>query len=440
MRNAGRLQQSRRHRAVVLGAAVTVVASLAFAMAPAGVAEPAQSVQSGRGAQLVTPGWPARPGMLRAGSNELQSVFCTSRANCWAVGLHAAKTGALVNRIVHWNGKNWSKVSAPSPGGTQNRDFSSLSAVRCTSAANCWAVGQDANRGQALHWNGTRWSVVPTPEPGTGPSGFTVLRDVACPSANSCWAAGLYGQDTSSSETSFDLALHWNGKKWFKVTTPNPAGTKANDLNDLDAIRCASPDDCWAAGTTGATDVLLNDMLHWNGRKWFTQKVPNPGGSTTGSYNAIYSLACTSTKNCWGVGEYGLTGASGYSLNQALHWNGRKWSHITTPNPNGTAMGATNTLNGVNCTATNYCWAVGYVGSNSSGGSQTGQALHWNGKKWTLIGTPNPAGTTNQARNLLNSVRCITANDCWIVGESQINGDPYVNLFLHWNGVKWSTH
>ena len=417
---------------MVLGAAVTLAAA-AFAMVPAAATQP------------VPPGWRARPGMLFAGSNELQSVFCTSRASCWAVGLHAAKTGALVNRIVHWNGQKWSKVPAPSPAGTGRGDFSTLSAVRCTSAANCWAVGQDANRGQALRWNGTKWSLVPTPEPGgSGPFGFTALRDVACPSANSCWAAGLYGHNGANFETSFDLVLHWNGKKWFKVATPNPAGTKANDLNDLYGIRCASLHDCWAAGSEGmvgvtdATSVLLNNVLHWNGKKWSTQTVPSPGGSTMGSYNAIYSLSCTAASNCWGVGEYGLAGTSGYSLNQALHWNGRKWSHITTPNPDGTATASSNILSSVTCTAKDNCWAVGTVGDSSSGDSLIGEALHWNGAKWTRIATPNPAGTTNQARNYLSSVRCITGKDCWIVGSFLVSGDPYVNLFLHWNGVKWS--
>jgi hypothetical protein len=420
---------------MVLIAAVTL-ASAVFVMAPAG------ATPSG---QPVPQGWTVRPGMLLAGSNLLQSVFCTSRANCWAVGLHAAKTGALINQIVRWNGKRWTRVPAPNPAGTGHGDFNTLSAVRCTSAANCWAVGADANRGQALHWNGTRWRLVPTPQPGgTSPTGFTGLRDVVCPSPDSCWAAGLYGHDAAGSQTFLDLVLHWNGKKWFKVTTPNPAGTHPNDVNELASVRCASPDNCWAAGSEGvngmtvATSVLLNDVLHWNGRKWSTQTVPDPAGSTMGSYNTLHGLACSSASNCWAVGEYRPASAPSTDLNQSLHWNGRKWSRVTTPDPDGMATGATNTLIAVNCTAKNNCWAVGYFGNNSTEPSQKGQALHWSGSKWTLTATPNPAGTTNQATNSLESVRCNIAADCWIVGESAVNGDPYVNLFLHWNGVKWT--
>lgn len=434
---AKRRQWPRRRRGAMVPAAAMILASAAAALAPARAAPP------------TGPAGLARPGTLRAGSTQLESVFCTSRANCWAVGLHTAGTGALVNEIVHWNGQKWSKVRVPSPVGTSSGDVNTLSAVRCTSAANCWAVGQADNtsgeRADALHWNGTKWAVVPTPEPGgTGPFGFTLLRDVTCTSARSCWAVGWYGHEEIDSLTVFNLALHWNGRKWFKVATPSPAGTKANDLNDLNAVRCTSPSDCWAAGTDGvvgetsATGLFLNDVLHWNGKKWSTQAVPNPGGTTMGSSSAISGLSCTSVSNCWAVGAYGQESLPGYSLNEALHWNGRKWFRITTPNPDGTATGATNVLNSVNCIAKTNCWAVGKLGDYSSGGAQTGQALHWNGTKWTLTATPDPAGTTSGAINALNSVRCVSAKNCWIVGYYTANSDPDIRLFLHWNGVKWS--
>jgi hypothetical protein len=424
MRNARRPRPSWRLGAIVV-AAVVPLACAAFAIGSAVAAQ---------------------PGTLFPGSSQLQGVFCTSNVNCWAVGFYAAETGALVNEITHWNGKKWSKAPVPSPAGTKSGDFNELGAVRCPSAANCWAVGfyfnSASSTGEALHWNGEKWKLIPTPAAGgTGRSDFTDLDDVACTSSTSCWAAGQYGHNGIDSETTFNLALHWNGKKWFKVTTPNPAGTKANDVNYLRAVRCASPEDCWAAGSEGTTStdgVQLNEVLHWNGEKWSTATVPSPGGSSTGSYNAIRSLSCTSPGNCWAVGEYGLDTGSSYYLNEALHWNGHKWFYLPTPDPDGTAAGATNDLNSVNCGAASDCWAVGIVGDNSSGGSQTGEALHWQGTKWKLTATPNPAGTTDEARNSLNSVRCVSAKDCWIVGYSQVNGDPDVSLFLHWNSTKWS--
>ncbi len=71
--------------------------------------------------------------------------------------------------------------------------------------------------------------------------------------------------------TAWRSALHWNGRRWSRVRTPNPEGTGLNDENVIDGIRCASASDCWAVGTYG-TDagggVLVNEVLHWNGTKW----------------------------------------------------------------------------------------------------------------------------------------------------------------------------
>ena len=53
-----------------------------------------------------------------------------------------------------------------------------------------------------MHWNGKKWSLVPTPPPGGTLSGDqNELYDVVCPSASSCWAGGEYGTGAPSDET-----------------------------------------------------------------------------------------------------------------------------------------------------------------------------------------------------------------------------------------------
>src|SRR5712691_9038112 len=176
-------------------------------------------------------------------------------------------------------------------------------------------------------------------------------------------------------------------------------------------------------------------MLHWNGTKWSTQAVPSPAGSATGAFNAINRLSCTSASSCWAVGTYGTKGLSDTTfLNQALRWNGHKWSKVTTPNPDGTASGDNNVFNGVTCSAANNCWAVGTRGDSV----EIGEALHWTGTKWSLVKTPTPGGTANGDQTDLNDVRCVSQKDCWAVGFSRKNSDPDRKLTLHWNSVKWS--
>ena len=81
------------------------------------------------------------------------------------------------------------------------------------------------------------------------------------------------------------------------------------------------------------------------------------------------------------MGTYGGASSPGFSLNQALHWDGGTWSQVDTPEPGGTASGDTNELASVRCTSLTNCWAVGLAWP--SGGSPSGTALHWNGTTWS---------------------------------------------------------
>ena len=95
-------------------------------------------------------------------TNELLGITCSSAGNCWAVGDFGSiqdGLGEILNQALHWNGTAWSLTLTPDPGGTADGSVSSLKAVRCTATTNCWAVGQVDDRfNQALHWDGTMWS------------------------------------------------------------------------------------------------------------------------------------------------------------------------------------------------------------------------------------------------------------------------------------------
>jgi hypothetical protein len=115
-------------------------------------------------------------------------------------------------------------------------------------------------------------------------------------------------------------------------------------------------------------------------------------------------------------------------VNQAVRWNGRKWAQAATPDPDSTGPGANNQLTGVSCTAPGNCWAVGYDGAVSGGpGPVLNEALRWNGTRWSLHATRDPGGTGNGDVNLLNAVRCTSATFCWAVGDRQRVGGAGVN-------------
>ena len=383
---------------------------------------------------------PQHPAAI-VGNSVLNSVVCNSRANCWAVGNDEINNVDL-NQVLHYNGTKWSHVTAPQPGGTALHDTSQLSSVRCTSTTNCWAVGvydkNGASLSQALHWNGGKWSQKTTPDPGgTGEGDFNDLSDIVCSSAGNCWADGAYGNQVGSNEVALNLVLHWNGSKWSHVGTPNPAGTKPTDMNGLEAIRCPSATNCWGIGGYGtlteAGVTLFNEVLHWNGSKWRAVTVPSPGEQDKIMHESgLDALSCTSASSCWAVGAD--TGTNRFR-NETLHWNGRHWRLVSAPNP-ATGTGAFNLLAGLSCATDTNCWAVGEL---EQGGADVSlnEVLHWTGHKWILVTVPEPAGTATDSFNTLLGVRCVSATDCWAVGDSQEFAEPEVNEILHWTGKKW---
>jgi hypothetical protein len=399
---------------------------------------------------------PAPQAVILSVGNGLESVYCTTAANCWAVG-SVRHGGANLNEVLHWTGKKWFKVAVPSPGGTAKDDVSQLDSVRCTSLANCWAVGsyerKGAVLGQALHWTGHRWFLVATPTPGgTLKNGLNDLIDVACTSAGSCWATGSYGNLGSSTGVILNLALHWNGTTWSQVPVPNPGGSGKGKghLLSLDAVRCTGPKTCWAVGFAGILSnkiVFRNEVLRWDGKKWSAAPVPNPAGVGKDHINELVGLSCTASDSCWATGDYGSINKL---LNEALHWNGRKWLKVRTPNPEGSALGSSNSLAGVSCTSSKDCWAVGTLSmvtvmvmetsrSTSPSSPTENEALHWNGKSWTKASLPQPGGTAGGDTSELVGVRCTSPTNCWAVGDQQKKNGPDVAQILRWNGVKWVT-
>jgi hypothetical protein len=338
------------------------------------------------------------------------AVACTSSTNCWVVGSSGNSSGAVVNIASHWKGSTWSQIATPNPDGVTSQSRNYLLGVTCVSRTNCWAVGQHDKLNQALHWNGHTWSLVPTPNARTTDR----LDAVACTSATNCWAVGIFG--------SFKfLFLHWNGHTWSLVPTPShrAAGQEAG----LTGVACASATNCWAVGYDSyrmANSIWYktqNEALRWNGHKWSLVSVPKLGG-----YSELSGIACMSATNCMAVGQYQTKSLP--TSGEALRWNGHKWSGVSVPKP---ALSGppyeTFWLSGVACTASTNCWAIG--GTQSNGNLEL-NVFHWNGHRWSGVSAPEPDGPVDFS---LNSIACGSPKSCWAIG---------VNVWIYWNGTEWS--
>jgi hypothetical protein len=213
---------------------------------------------------------------------------------------------------------------------------------------------------------------------------------------------------------------------------------------ELLAVTCTSPVDCWAVGDGGPPGTAENQVLHWGGAIWTSQTVPSPAGAGPGDFNQLSSVRCLRSNDCWAVGSSQIGGHA--QDTQALHWNGHKWKVFGTPDPGGDASNSFSYLSDVSCISGNNCWAVGNFGlfvSNISNKVQRrlNLLLHWNGTKWSKAKVPNPAGTGMNDGNFLNAIRCTGATNCFAAGDFGPIGDtPHLrNLVLRWNGKKWQT-
>ena len=398
----------------------------------------------------------------------LLAVACASPGDCQAVGESTGGSGGLTSLAEGWDGTAWSIETTPQPvGSTGTR----LLGVSCVAGGTCTAVGGYGNPAGvgltlAESWDGTAWSIETTPNP-PGSTGSGLLS-VSCASATTCTGVGDYD---SGSDTVLSLAEAWNGTSWSIQSTPNPPGAASTALNSVSCILAT----CTTAGIWSSPSSSAAPLAEaWNGTSWDIQTTPSPSGATAGGF---FAVACTSSTACAAVGSFDrgtnsipvplletwsaptwnveagavpesaaisdLKGVScvsavacvavGFSENDvgatftlAEVWNGTSWSIQSTPNPAGTTNAQ---LNGVSCSSTRACTAVGDYYQNSTGFNFT-LAESWNGQDWSIQSTPNPAGTTTSA---LWGVSCTSPTACTAVGEGA--AEPLSEV---WSGSSWT--
>jgi hypothetical protein len=121
-----------------------------------------------------------------------------------------------------WDGKHWSLLASHTP----SRAYTWLSGVSCTRTTSCMTVGYYSRsqfNGNGVftlteRWNGVSWSVVTSPTAGAAVS---TLDAVSCVQATSCVAVGSSSPAQSGGYDT--LVVRWDGTKWAKVPSPDPA-------------------------------------------------------------------------------------------------------------------------------------------------------------------------------------------------------------------------
>ena len=335
-----------------------------------------------------------------------------------AVGALAVGIAAVGASVPASAASGWALQSTPNPAGATQATFNGVS---CTSTTTCTAVGFFVDgTGHILAlaeaWDGANWTSQPTPNPSGALN--IVLNGVSCTSATACTAVGNYSDKSGNTKT---LAEAWDGATWVIQKTPNPPAT-TNAV--LSGVSCSSPTACTAVGHYFGSSSIPTLAEAWNGAKWVIQKTPVPAGTSVYEFRGV---SCASGTACTAVG-FSINGSNqDVMLTEA--WKGTKWVIQHNPIPSG----ATSTvLSGVSCSSPTACTAVGdYLGPSTF----DTLAESWNGTKWVVQKTPNPAVTTVGA--LLTSVSCTASTACTAGGYNNVTPPGSATLAEAWNGAKW---
>ncbi len=198
-----------------------------------------------------------------------------------------------------------------------------------------------------------------------------------------------------------------------------PSTDVAGQQDRLINVAADSRSDAWAFGVKDAAPSPPF-LEHWNGSKW--NIVASPQFDYT---MQLQGIAALTPNNVWVVGNrIQITHTTFYERTLIGHWDGKKWSVVPSPN-----AGPTEFLYAVTAVSANDIWAVG-----SDFSRYHTLVEHWNGTTWSIVPSPN----ANSSDNELYGVQALSSTDVWAVGSTSKNFGGYQPLIEHWNGSKWS--
>jgi hypothetical protein len=265
------------------------------------------------------------------------------------------------------------------------------------------------------------WRAVPSADP------HALLYDrfnsVAAVSPREAWAVGDYytGHEGGPSGAFIE---RWNGRRWCVAAPILPGAI-------LQSVSASAAGDVWAVGQIGGGRQLIE---HWDGVRW---RAVAPEPRYGGILNGVVALT---PDDVWAVGVRGL-GGGGKTLIE--HWDGTRWTVVPSPSPTAAPGNRRYAiLRTVTAISPTDIWAAGYSGGVRSPVTRT-LIEHWNGRRWTIVPSPNMRAADGVVNNILFSISGSRRDDVWAVGSwgrlpGGYGGKGDHALALHWDGHHWS--
>jgi hypothetical protein len=417
--------------AAVLALAISAAAAPAHASAPAHAWVPAHASAPG-GARAATisaaaSAWgkarqvPGLAALAGAGDSALTSVSCGSPGNCSAggfyqLGSHAGQSEAFV--VSQVNG-TWGRAeSVPGIVSLNKNGQAGITSVSCASAGNCSAGGYytsgfypggHAAKTSAFVVSQVHgvWGIA-REVPGIAAldtGGQAGVASVSCASPGNCSAGGFFdilsGPGCCKSQ---GFVVSQVQGVWGKAR--RVPGTAA-----IDAVSCARPGDCGAAG------VLVLSQV--NGVWGAAQKVATPKGSTFGAAR-ITVISCSAQGDCT-AGGIGGKQARALVVSQA----GGAWgvAHEIAGTATLMAKSKSSLLASVSCTSPGTCTGGGYAFRSMPEGSSTREfavpyVVRQRAGAWGHAQVvPGITTLSKHGYAIVTAVACTSGGDCAAAGR-----------------------
>jgi hypothetical protein len=307
-------------------------------------------------------------------------------------------TGAAAPAISATSG--WRVVRSPDES-TNDNDLWSIAG---RSATDIWAVGSllpypsaTVLHNLTLHYNGKTWTHVKTPD--AGPEGNQLYGVAALPDGTA-WATGIYVQ--ASGHTGRALTMHWSRGKWRIVPAANPGS--ADDM--LFSVTAVSDSDVWAVGAYDGSNGFFHPLIeHWNGQRWTAVSVRGFGPALVGSLSSV-------TSSAGGVWATGQLSGDGSDRQVVLHLVGGHWAIVSAHlvrTPGGAMADAyPNSI----ADSPAGLWIAGNDRAGHAGFSALVEGPSGHGL--TEVGTPDPTPQDNY----LQAIAPVNGGkDAWAVGD-----------------------
>jgi hypothetical protein len=132
---------------------------------------------------------------------------------------------------------------------------------------------------------------------------------------NNVLAVGDYETKSGGVYTQHEMAEHWNGQAWQRVSVP-----KFSTASFLAGVSGGTAGGVTAVGGVSVGGHLVPLIESWNGTKFVRVQQPVSAGD-------LSSVTVLSSTNAYAAGETG----SGTTLVE--HYDGTQWAQVPTPSP-----------------------------------------------------------------------------------------------------------